>query len=569
MDYLTKDGHITQDPNLAADPPRMGTPAPISEYNLPQGSHPQPAQASPFPYDLGGINPSTGADAPFSVETQMSPVAPMSPEEQQAAERMRLADLGLEYHGGSAAREAGWRPHQRTGALADINEPERQNLAARARGIARDERDITYEENDLQKVFARNQEVKAYEQVIRKENRVAEIDSEVSRQRGELDDAISRQKTLLNKGISPWEAFGSGSKAQGQISAALTLGAGAFAGPESAQQTQNLVNGIIDREVANQKYMLEQSGDYANNMYARLMDRYDDRDQAEAALRILMGEATKAELQSMTLQSADPRAKLAADKTIQSIDEGLLAENELFRARAQGNLTERYDAGSAGSRAGMRRMRQDKWDAHLGKRATTAGKETGTMAAQQGMAFDAERARQEAAAGGPEPDFKGKATPRKQYAAAGALKKQLNDIARLRGEEGYDAQGRPQGRSEKFWADKVPGRGFLDRTTSKLPGVNPSGRQYSDRNEQIKQQVALLLSGTTMTEGQMKRISDSIDATDEEGHLSGMDALYNTIDTIQKGAADQLNDQEKQFLDRNTRNANGAPTPGQFGDIRK
>tara|TARA_R110002020_G_scaffold38779_18_gene116141 strand:- start:4090 stop:5013 length:924 start_codon:yes stop_codon:yes gene_type:complete len=125
-------------------------------------------------------------------------------------------------------------------------------------------------------------------------------------------------------------------------------------------------------------YEIETAGGMAQNAYSKLRDKYGDEDQAEAALRALMGDAAKAQLNSMQLETADPRSALQAQQTIQSLEEAALRENDKFYERSLGKMTEKYQQERAGSAGHWGWAKGSVHDKHLGSRATTAGREATT-----------------------------------------------------------------------------------------------------------------------------------------------------------------------------------------------
>lgn len=476
----------------------------------------EPAYAAPeaLPPQGGGV-PVGGVQMPVGSPNygMMNPGA-MRPEDMAAARLIDEYDRGVitRYDPGQRQRDASWVPKQRTGAIEDTGREAREHLAARERGIHRDQRDIGYAENEDMRNYARAREVEAQEEVLKKEHRMATIDGEVSYQKREVDQLLAEQRALIDKGISPWEAYGSGSKAQGQMSAALTMAAAGFAGPEYSAQASAMINGIIDRDVRNQMYAIETKGTQTNNAYDRLLDKYGDRDQAEAALRILMQDAAKAELESMILQSADPKTALAAEQAIVEVDKSLLAAHEQFRQRAIGKQTDVYDQGQEFRAGGVTRRNatMSELGGWRGKRATTSSTEAGTVGERQRQMLAGQKA---VTAEGQEPKgLKGKQAITKALALRHTSHGKLDRLFKLMGAKGRDPEtGLPIG---EFDSD-IAGKGMLGHPFAGMQAMigNTKGEEIQDLVVAIGDQMLRNATGAQSNEHEAKTFGGLYGAT--------------------------------------------------------
>lgn len=383
------------------------------------------------------------------------------PLEQEALKYQRLHDLGYKFQGGQAYRPAGWVDVGRTEAYAEPPEQfaERQALAERGRGIVRDERDIQYEENERLRAIAEEQAAQAKERAFAKESRLQTIDDEVRRESVALDSQMQQYRRMVSEGIDPWKAYGGGNFS-GKLSAALSLATAALGTQEGADRSMRLFETLTKNEIQRQMYEMETQGSMVDNTYGRLRNLYGDRDQAEAALNALMLDAAKYEIERSLLETADPAAKANADKLILGIDQMLLEQNDAFRVRAQGKVTQRYDQGQAASSGGMVRMTPEEIIAWGKGRSTISGTEASTQKTYadigKAKAEGAPMAVEEKLIAGVPTDV------RKAVIGASNLASKLDRVAKMLGMGGYDQD---TGQFMGDFPQDIPGAGPLDRMT--------------------------------------------------------------------------------------------------------
>lgn len=305
----------------------------------------------------------------------------MHPLEAAAAQTHWERSMGFQLQGGTASVPEGFVPVSRTGGVPEPPEQtaERQNLAERERGLVRDERDVQFEENELSRMYAQEQLLNAEERVRDKETQTGLINDGVRKDRVQLDEQMQKHRDLIDKGIDPWGAYsGTESGAEGRIMAGLTIMSTGMGG--DARLGIDMIGRIIDREIDLQKYAIETAGDEAENAYGRLRDSLGDRDQAESALRALMLDAAKHQYQNLVLETADPRSVQQANQAILEIDKRLLEENDAYRERSLGKVTERFQQGRLATSGGLRQMSPSEHRKYLQSVAQTAGTDAATQA---------------------------------------------------------------------------------------------------------------------------------------------------------------------------------------------
>jgi hypothetical protein len=462
--FFTPDGTLlpNEAPNAAVAP----SPAPQQSAAQPYFAQDGTALMEPPPY----------ASAPASAEERVAAGEAIHPLEMEALQYKRMHQLGYEFGDGQSARPAGWVDIGREGAIAEPPEQfaERQALAERGRGIVRDERDIQYEDNERLRAIADEQAAQAKERAFAKESRLQTIDDEVRRESVALDSQMQQYRRMVSEGIDPWKAYGGGNFS-GKISAALSLATAALGTQEGADRSMRLFETLTKNEIQKQMYEMETQGSMVDNTYGRLRNLYGDKDQAEAALNALMLDAAKYEIERSLLETADPAAKANADKLILGIDQMLLEQNDAFRVRAQGKVTQRYDQGQAASAGGWRRMTPKGWNDYLKGNADISGTEAGT----QKTYADIGKVKAEAAPLAAEEKLIASVPTdvRKAVIGASNLASKLDRVAKLLGMGGYDQDtGQVMG---DFPLD-IPGAGPLDRMTVDTYFGSEEGKHVSN-----------------------------------------------------------------------------------------
>lgn len=368
----------------------------------------QYAQIQPMPASM--ISPSTDQTVPGNVSDQAASLGgPMQPEPGQpidsyvydprlAPETNKLreaqwrAERGQFYNPGTAAVEEGWIPQAREGAVPDWMGPERDAQYGRERGLIRDEEAIRYAENDINREYARRRDLEAKQLAADKEAEVSRIMNDVNTYRQQLDKDMSEFRKLAAKGISPWGGLSSsGSNGEGQMVAALSMASAIASGnPQAVAQTDKMIDRVINNEVMKQKTQLDLGASQAESAYKRLLDRYGDQATAETALRMLLRDAAKTELDSMTLQMADPNTALWSQQQQAALDRKQLEDEDAFMTRAYGKVREQWQQGRAATAGGWR-TDLDRWQKYMegesqrsARNADTVGKWQENMAAQGG-----------------------------------------------------------------------------------------------------------------------------------------------------------------------------------------
>jgi hypothetical protein len=405
----------------------------------------------------------------------------INPYAADAAMRMQMHDWGYEWRGGQAGSPAQWVPIAREDAIAepDAQFDARQQLAENARGIARDERDIRHEENQIARNALYDASVQARDRAMDQEARLNEIDRGVQRDTTDLDNQMRKHRDLIAQGTDPWRAFGGGDFSS-KMAAVLGVMTSSLAGGEAADRAHRLVTNILNQELQQQQYAIETQGLQVDNSYGRLRDSLGDKDQAKEALRVLMLDHLKYETERSLLDIADPQARLEANKLIQQIDSDLLMANDAFRVRGYGKLKEAFSPERRASSGGWAPTAPDKWMAHLDKRAGVSGKEAGT----QKTYTDIDAKRQEMVPGANTDKLIGDVPTdiRKAVVGSNKLGRKLDRVAKMMGMGGYDME------KGKFFTDApndIEGVGWLDAPLTRTPLSSENARNINRALEEL------------------------------------------------------------------------------------
>lgn len=483
----------------------------------------------------------------------------------QAAERMRLADAGLEVSGGQSARAASWQPQSKTGAIpeAEGQYDERQEHAQRERMIEDERVGLDLDANQLARDFNKQQQLDAHERVMRQEQRTAQIDADVSQQRAELDDTMADQRKLIDRGISPYALYGHGDETAGRMTAALSMMAAGFAGPEYAALNMQMINGIIDREVTLAQSEIQVAGAAADTAYSRLRDSYGDQEQADSAMKILMLDAAKAELEGMILSDADPRTVLAAQESLLAIDQELLQANDAYNARAYGNRTESYDRGQSYIAPGtIMQMSHEKWMTHLEKRSGIQATEADT-ASTWAKTMEMERANMP---GTPPPEMKG-ISAKQLSGMQGHIKMdlQMQDLFEAMG---FDHRDPSTGEVTGTISENLPGKGPLGSMMRNIPGWDPEGVALQTKIDHIFNTFRLTTTGQQSSEKELRLLKQQMDSWSASNLEVRMKEFSTIVAHGRSAARGAMPTSVLEYLDagveRETRRGT-AKSPGQYG----
>jgi hypothetical protein len=510
------------------EPAMLQTAAPQQSPMAPPALGAQPEQQPALPLDKPQENPM------------------LSPEANAAQERVWLHDMGLERVAPRAPKAEMWLDKGRAGAIPDFTGPEREALAARNRGLVRDEEAVMLAENELDREFLRRRTAEQRGLADQEEARVAGIRDEVARRTAEFDTALAQQRELFSKGIRPYAALSpTGSNAGGKMIASMSMGLALALGDQNTiEQTAHQIDRAINTEMDKQKTEADMAMGNVQNAYTFLRDKYGDEEQARAQLKALLLDAAKAEAEEMAAASGDPRANLWAQQMLAKIDAEQLAAKDAFMARAYGTVTEQkqhFDPGSAGGIRPMSTKDFQSWrKGRTGEAATQATTQKTLAGIGKGDAKSLAQQRLERVP----PDARKEFSKTLEVSQAiAAVANQLGmrydpDTGELSGEPG-----------------DIPGRGPLDSLKRGIPKVGSFDPGATDKEVNamvgnIVDTVNRNFSGQSYTDSEFRRRTARMDSNLDEGTvIAGMKDLARMIAAQQRAVIDtQDEDAQREAL---------------------
>lgn len=142
-----------------------------------------------------------------------------------------------------------------------------------------------------------------------------------------------------------WKNASTGKKIMTGIGLALS----AFGGPEAVARTNQIIQKSIDNDIEEQKaaYGMKKEGlKDMSNVYARMMDKYGDKEKAELATRALYNEKTQSKIQQIADRTNSKAAKENATNAIgqlQSQKDGIIAQLGVNLASTTANASKKYN----------------------------------------------------------------------------------------------------------------------------------------------------------------------------------------------------------------------------------
>lgn len=367
------------------------------------------------------------------------------------------------------------------------------------------ERNLAVQTATMRDIEAQEQSAKNDELAKRVEGERLSYDSAVEAVRGKKVDA--------NRLFS-----GAGGKMR-LIALAIANGFNQYASMMTGTKntTWDIINGAIDRDIAEQEHEIMQGNKNVDNALARLTRSTGSLEQGKLLLRQLQKEYSVAEMQDIASRAKSQEVDAKLMKMMADEDLAREATREEYLRLAAGKHSAAVEAKfaypKAGSVGGVRPLNIDRADKVLTQENKALDLREGVAQIHKTEA-EAEKAKREANGEGPPVSAK----DRGMMAAA---RQGMNNTLEKLGLS-YDPQSESIQQTKKG-AD-IPGIGLVDEQMAKLPGT-PDAYARQTVGRQLIQQI-FEASGLTVTEQEYARHEKSLfgDGT-ERGFLNGLNNI--------------------------------------------
>jgi hypothetical protein len=464
-------------------------------------------------------------------------------------------EMGLVYDPGQAYRPSGWQNLRREGVVQEREgAPQaRQEMLQRAKDIAVEQGRIEQDDANRARQYV---DQKLYENQLRlqeREREVQQLETRYKNERDSLDGLMQQQRDLAAKGFGMDRILGSPAGVFGSLLAASGMAVAAAGGTGSGRNAMELHDRNIKNLIRGQEMEWEASQGQVNNAFGKLEQVYGDREQARTALELVINDALKLELQKLQLANADPRIKAAVEGQILEMDQQAEALEERFHERSTGKVTEGWDAGQSGRRAGYRPMTMDERLKMAEYGAKMAGYEAD-------MAESARKMQGPPPSSVPEGYEKWKPEIEKA-AETQKVMDQIDELYKMSGFQGIDRNtGRPIGE-----LGDVPGRGPYDLIQRSLPTeAGEKGRMFNRKMKALVTDFIKSRTGAQMTDKEREFYLGIADGKFGYDTLSGLKTLGNLAARENRSAMEVMPPEIGQYVQGRTGRAE-VLEPGTFG----
>jgi hypothetical protein len=403
-----------------------------------------------------------------------------------------------------------------------------RKLAAQAAADA--EREAHEAERKLAIETATIRDIEAQEQAAKND----EITKRVENERLSYDSAV---EAVRGKKVDSKRLFRGAGGTLRLVALAIANGFGQYAATMTGTRntTWDIINGAIDRDIAEQEHEIMQGNKNVDNALARLTRSTGNLEQGKLLLRQLQKEHALAEMQDVAARAKSKEVDAKLDRMMTDEDMAREATREEYLRLAAGKhasaVEARFAYPQAGSGGGIRSLTFEEADQILKGEETSLG--------FRKTEADIRKTEAEAAKAGREAEGRGMGLSAKDRGAMAAARQSLNNTLSQLGLS-YDPKTNKVATTIKG-AD-IPGIGLLDEQQAKLPGTKHSyARQTVVR--QLIQQI-FEASGLTVTEQEYARHEKSLfgDGT-ERGFLNGLNNVIREAKAKEKAVFQGKDDQ--------------------------